>query len=53
METPKGDLLAWGNNRYGQLGDDSTDESDVPGDLATMIGSGPASSAAFAITTQH
>jgi alpha-tubulin suppressor-like RCC1 family protein len=28
--TPKGEVLAWGNNKYGELGDDSTDESDVP-----------------------
>src|ERR1700761_1982036 len=28
--TPKGEVLAWGNNKYGQLGDDSTNESDVP-----------------------
>jgi alpha-tubulin suppressor-like RCC1 family protein len=28
--TPKGEVLAWGNNKYGELGDDSTAESDVP-----------------------
>ena len=28
--TPKGEVLAWGNNKYGELGDDSTDDSDVP-----------------------
>jgi alpha-tubulin suppressor-like RCC1 family protein len=28
--TPKGEVLAWGNNKYGELGDDSTTESDVP-----------------------
>jgi alpha-tubulin suppressor-like RCC1 family protein len=28
--TPRGEVLAWGNNKYGELGDDSTAESDVP-----------------------
>ncbi len=28
--TPKGEVLAWGNNKYGELGDDGTAESDVP-----------------------
>ncbi len=28
--TPRGEVLAWGNNKYGQLGDDSTTQSDVP-----------------------
>lgn len=28
--TAGGEVLAWGNNKYGELGDDSTDDSDVP-----------------------
>ncbi len=28
--TTGGEVLAWGNNKYGQLGDDSTTDSDVP-----------------------
>jgi len=28
--TAGGEVLAWGNNKYGQLGDDSTTASDVP-----------------------
>jgi alpha-tubulin suppressor-like RCC1 family protein len=28
--TAGGEVLAWGNNKYGELGDDSTDPSDVP-----------------------
>ncbi len=28
--TAGGQVLAWGNNKYGELGDDSTDPSDVP-----------------------
>ncbi len=28
--TAGGQVLAWGNNKYGQLGDDSTADSDVP-----------------------
>jgi alpha-tubulin suppressor-like RCC1 family protein len=58
--TTKGVVLAWGHADDGELGDGSFAIAKLPvgvhlpaGDLATIIGSGPASSSAFAITTQH
>jgi alpha-tubulin suppressor-like RCC1 family protein len=54
--TASGKVLAWGDNTAGQLGNDSTNGSDVPvrahlatSLVATAIGSGPVSESSFAI----
>jgi hypothetical protein len=57
--TSPGRGLAWGEADSGQLGNGSFVDAKLPvgvhlpaGDLATVIGAGPASSAAFAIAAR-
>jgi alpha-tubulin suppressor-like RCC1 family protein len=58
--TATGHVLAWGQNNFGQLGDGSTTNSDIPvearlaaGLTATAIGAGPDAFASFAVVSQR